>query len=859
MNFNPLHHPVIYQQSLRIPPASLAEHVPFVLFLVSILRPRLVVEAGTQGNGARGMFGIPFENPATGTRHYVVSDNDNETTGTPQFADRTVDLLQIDGLRAVEAVKRDFDAWLPKVSEHGIVLLHGINADASASGGKQLWAELKSRYLHFEFLHGNGLGMVATGTVAAPELKDFFDASELEGEQIRAFFSGLGEQNKELQAYRELQAYHQQREQYYAWREKEFAETATTLKQQNARNEEAWHELQSQLTTITASRGWQLLLLLWRMRRQIAPENTARQRLLQWAIRIARFAVSRMLPGGTASRQLSEYNEWIAQNEAGAEELAQQKAASEKFAYRPLISFITPVYNTPPRLLEEMIQSVLDQTYTHWQLCLADGNSANEETRAVLQKWANKDSRVVIRHLEQNLGISGNSNAALAMAEGEFIALLDHDDLLAPFALHEVVKLLNKQPELDFIYSDRDLVSEDSKQRFGAFFKPGWSPEIMLAANYLCHLCVIRRKLAEKVGGFNAATDGAQDWDFFLRIMECTNRFAHIPQVLYHWRQWSNSAASGISAKPYAIAAQKRAVREHLQRQGLAADTEIYPGGFVRATWPISGNTRVSVIILAENNLARPTACLESLLKHTGYRNFEVLVARREGEAMASLNSFRELAPDIPLTLVTYQQASSFPAAYNFAAQQATGDLLLFLSATNEIAGGGWLEEMVRWAEFPGVGVVGAKLVEADGKIKHTGILLGQDGLASYPMAGNLEGHYDTFGSTEWYRNWQAVAGDCLLIKKQLFQQLGGFDEGSANSDLALCLNAHASGWRVVYTPYAKLKHSGPLRRHFVKDGQAQAEFLVQPGRVGDPFFNPNLLLAGPVIKLKNKRGGDAS
>ena len=193
MNFNPLHHPIIYHQSLQISPAPQAEHLPFVLFLISILRPQLLVEVGTQANGSRGISGITFENLAADARHYVVSDNDNETTSTPSFADSTVDLLQLDGLRSPETVKRDFDTWLPKLSRHGIVLLHGINADEIESGGKQLWADLKSRYLHFEFLHGNGLGMLATGTVAAPELKDFFDASEREVEQIRVFFSALGE------------------------------------------------------------------------------------------------------------------------------------------------------------------------------------------------------------------------------------------------------------------------------------------------------------------------------------------------------------------------------------------------------------------------------------------------------------------------------------------------------------------------------------------------------------------------------------------------------------------------------------------------------------------------------------------
>ncbi len=840
MNFNPLHHPVIYNQ----PPLDAAsasawcEHLPFSMFLMSVLRPRVLVELGS----VPGALSQVAQILATGTQCHSIDAEQKNETYLAQFADGTVDLLNIDILPTTEAVKYHFETWLPKISSDSVVLIHGINT--KESGIQEAWELLKSKYPHFEFTHGQGLGILAIGGIAAPELQEFFSASQADIETIRSFFFRMGEHNQEHYAYQAL------RDQYHNKRESEFAKTAAKLKQDNSNSEEGWRTLQNQLDMIVSSRGWRLLQLLWAVSRRFAPRDTTMHRGLEVLINVVQriFAHSAIFAGKFI--RLSEYAQWVAQNEPRAEQLRRQRLEAERLAYQPLISIITPIYNTPPRLLEEMIRSVVGQTYGHWQLCLADGNSTNEKTKVVLQKWANKDQRVKVSYLEQNLGISGNSNAARRLAEGEFIALLDHDDLLAPFALYEVAKLLNERPETDFIYSDRDMVSEDSAQRFAPFFKPGWSPEIMLAANYLCHLCVIRKRMADEAGEFNPATDGAQDWDFFLRVMERTDRVAHIPKVLYHWRQWSNSSASGIAAKPYAVAAQKRAVREHLQRRGLEAETAVFPGGVLRATWPISGKTKVSIIILTDEEDVQAVINLEMLLGSTGYRNFELLLACPNGAAQMPIGYLREVAPDIPIRLVTHEPTTLPSVVYNMTAGQATGELLLFLNAASETIRSGWLEEMVRWAEVPGVGVAGAKLVDADGIVRHVGVAVGVNGLAGYPLSGLPENSFSIFGSTEWYRNWSAVGGDCLMIGKELFWQLGGFDEDAAHSDLELCLKAQAAGLRVVYTPHAKLRHTGALRRHFANNAQAPGQLLMRASEACDPFYSPNLSTEATIPQL---------
>jgi len=269
------------------------------------------------------------------------------------------------------------------------------------------------------------------------------------------------------------------------------------------------------------------------------------------------------------SISVEAYQAWLAENEPGSDELAQQRQTAGTFTYRPLISIVTPVYNPSPQALREALESVLAQTYEHWELCVVDGNSSVPGVRETLREFASRDQRICVMFLEENLGIAGNSNAAMQLAHGEFVALLDHDDVLAPFALFETARLLNENSDWDFIYSDHDVLASHGNIRSRPLFKPDWSPEIMLSANYLTHLTVVRAAVLRGVGGFDPETDGAQDWDLFLRITEATQRVAHIPKMLYHWRDAAGSTAVNIWAKPYAPDMQLRVIEKHLTRCGL--------------------------------------------------------------------------------------------------------------------------------------------------------------------------------------------------------------------------------------------------------------------------------------------------
>jgi glycosyltransferase involved in cell wall biosynthesis len=288
-------------------------------------------------------------------------------------------------------------------------------------------------------------------------------------------------------------------------------------------------------------------------------------KLKSWSAR-QKSAIQRV---STSQLRSDDYDAWIARYEPGPTELTRQAEAAKSFVYHPLISIITPVYNPVPEVLRSTIDSVLAQTYLDWELCIADGGSDIPEIREVLREYARRDSRIRPVLLDQNLGISGNSNAALQSVQGEFIALLDHDDILAPFALFEVAQKLNQDPELDLIYSDFDLLTNDGAHRYQPLFKPDWSPEIMFSACYITHLTVIRTKMISRVGGFDPQVDGAQDWDLFLRVSEQTHKVAHIPKILYHWRTAGHSTAEDIWAKPYAPIAQVRVIIGHLARLGL--------------------------------------------------------------------------------------------------------------------------------------------------------------------------------------------------------------------------------------------------------------------------------------------------
>jgi GT2 family glycosyltransferase len=542
------------------------------------------------------------------------------------------------------------------------------------------------------------------------------------------------------------------------------------------------------------------------------------------------------------------YQVWIANTEPDAQELARQRQQAETLTLQPLISFITPVYNPPPQVLRATLESVLAQTYGRWELCLADGGSADPQVQAILDEFARRDPRIRVERLESNLGISGNSNRALAMARGEFIALLDHDDLLAPDMLWEVVRLLNTAPDADILYFDEDHITEDGAVRHLPMLKPdSWSPELLLSTNYLMH-SVLRRALVEAVGGFDPAMDGTQDWDLLLRCTEQTDRVLHIPRVLYHWRQVPGSAASGVR-KPGTFERQLRCVEAHLKRQGIAEPQASFPlPGFVRVVWPAQG-AKVSIIIPTKDKVKYLRKCVDSILERTAYPDYEVLLVDSGSSQPETREYYAALRQEPRVRLLDFPPPFNYSAANNFGANQATGSLLLFLNNDIEILEPDWLEELARWAERPESGAVGAKLLYADDTIQHAGVVMGMEGIASHVFWDMPEHACGLFGCLDWYRNYMAVTGACMLMRREVFEAVGGFDENYVLvfSDVKICLDIIKQGYRNIYTPFARLRHyegasrAASIPPHDLLRAYTELRAYVE---TGDPYFNPNLSYA---------------
>jgi GT2 family glycosyltransferase len=541
------------------------------------------------------------------------------------------------------------------------------------------------------------------------------------------------------------------------------------------------------------------------------------------------------------------YKRWIELNEPDPARLILQTKTAAKLAYTPLISILVPVYNPPLPILQQALTSVLAQTYAYWELCLVDGASTLPGVRDLLVHFSELDNRVHLKLLEENLGISGNSNQALDMAQGEFTAFLDQDDILAPFALFEIAQALNQDRSLDLLYSDHDLLEFDNSRRKQPLFKPDWSPEIMLSANYITHLTVVRTSLLRVVGGFDAELDGAQDWDLFLKISERTAKIAHIPKILYHWRDSRDSTASNIWAKDYAPAAQLRAIKAHLTRLGLSGVQAFFDSsGYIRVQWKFDRRKKVSIIIPSNGANPMLERCVHSILKGTDYPNFEIVIVNNGLKRPEEYPYYRNISAEEQVSVIHDDRPFNYSAVNNLGAQHASGELFLFLNNDTEIFAQDWLDELVMWAQREPVGIVGAKLLHPDGSIQHAGVIIGLTGFAGHVFGGQAEFQWTSFGLAEWYRDYKAVTAACMLIPRDVFEQLGGFDETFilCGSDVEICLRAARSGWRIVYNPFARLRHlEGATRAGEVpaQDFRVSYAHYLPTLRSGDPYFNPNL------------------
>ena len=639
-----------------------------------------------------------------------------------------------------------------------------------------------------------------------------------------------------------------------------------------ARRTELLEQRTAELANVKAGKAFQFAHGVQKLLNRFFPIHTRRRAVVRNAAKSVSGAVGwavgkRVARNGPPpeQRHLSEaappdeYRRWIARHEPKAADLDRQRA--HRFPRTPVVSVVVPVFNPPAAFLDAMVKSVLAQTYPHWELCLADASTA-PHVRPVLEAFTRQDRRVKVQFLPDNRGIAGNSNAALEMATGEYVALLDHDDTLAPFALYEVAVAINADPDADFLYSDEDKL-DTAGERVEPNFMPDWSPDTLRSRNYICHLTVVRRELVTRVGGFRAGFDGAQDYDLVLRATEQARRVVHIPAVLYHWRMHAASTASNKGSKNYAFENGKRAVAEHLARLGI--DASVHDGPILGTYHPIyhlRTQPLVSVVIPNKDHPDVLARCLDSLAK-SSYANYEVLVVENGSTRPETHAYYSEIRRQPHVRILEWAKPFNYAAVNNFAANQARGELLLFLNNDIEAINPDWLEELVKLAVQPGVGAVGAKLYYADDTIQHAGIVVGMGGVAGHSHLNfprTAAGHGQRLLYTQ---NVAAVTGACLLMPRAVFTDVGGFDEGFvlAFNDVDLCLQVLAKGYRVVWTPGAELYHLESKTRGPEDTPEKQARFKREFDlfhakwgtflKSGDPYYSPHFRLDRPDFALK--------
>jgi GT2 family glycosyltransferase len=513
-------------------------------------------------------------------------------------------------------------------------------------------------------------------------------------------------------------------------------------------------------------------------------------------------------------------------------------------------SILTPVWNTDPDVLRQSIESVLHQTYPHWQLCLVNDASTRIETVHVLDHYARFDARIRVRHRRANGGISAASNDAIAMATGEYSALLDHDDLLALDALAAVAHEIQLDPSLDVIYSDEDKIDMDGNT-FGEYFKPGWSPELLFGQMVNGHLTVYRTSLMAAVGGFRPECMGSQDWDLALRITEGTDRIKHIPRLLYHWRQVPGSTSVDVQAKPYTITAARKAIGDALQRRGIRGHVEdSFIGGHFNVRYDIDPEPKVSAIIptaggrreVRGTDVRLVDACLRGLVDSTDYSDLEIVVVLSPGTNPNLRDELQEVVGERlanSLVFVAMQEPWTFSRAINLGASVARGELLLMLNDDVEPTDADWLRRLVELAVQPGVGAVGPKLLFEDGTIQHAGIV----GVGGNPVH-NVRRWQDGpgyFGELILTKNYLAVTGACLLTRATDFAAVGGMsDEFPINfNDVDYCLKLYRRGLRNVFEPQSVLYHYESSSRPPTVSVDEMARFTRRWGHVmgQDPYF----------------------
>lgn len=562
-------------------------------------------------------------------------------------------------------------------------------------------------------------------------------------------------------------------------------------------------------------------------------------------------------------REEIPYEIWLKKHLPTEEELIEQ--SHKIFEFMPKISIVVPVYKTPEIFLRQMIDSVLSQTYANLELCIADGSGLGETEESVvediLKEYSTKDSRLKYKILESNLGISGNTNAAISLAEGEFIGLLDHDDLLTPNALFEVVKALNTDKEIDVVYTDEDKVSMDLKEYFTPHFKPDFNIDLLRTNNYICHFFLVSSNIIQKAGGFRKEFDGSQDYDFILRCCELAGKIHHIPKILYHWRVHKNSVAENPSSKKYAFDAGKRAIEEHLKRVNVNAKVmPTFNLGFYRINYQVEKEAFISILIFNMDKVENLRKCLDSIRSKANYYNYEIVVIEDNSNKEETFNFIKQLENQDNIRVIAWDYVSSL---YNFGMSQTKGEFVIIISNQTRVITDNWLRELLGNCQRNEVGITGAKLYYPDDTIQSAGTIVGLNGMMGSPFVKMPRAYSGYFHKASIQQNLSAVTSSCVMIKKEAFNKVGGFNQNLnlEFSLLDLCLRMRKSDYLVSYNPYVELYYYEDKIKDKQKSDRTEIRseneisFICSEWKdileCGDPYYNINLTLEKSDYSLK--------
>ncbi len=547
-----------------------------------------------------------------------------------------------------------------------------------------------------------------------------------------------------------------------------------------------------------------------------------------------------------------KYQVWIKNNEPTTEELELQRQT--KFEINPKFSIVIPMYNTPVNFFTELVDCLKAQTYSNWEMCLADGSpQKNEELDPIIKS----DERIKYVFLNENKGISGNTNEALKLATGDYILLVDHDDLIPVFCLYELAKTINKNPEAEFIYTDEDKIEGTKDKRCDPHFKPDFAIDTLRSNNYITHLSVFKKELMDKLGGFRDKYNGAQDFDIIIRATENTKNIIHIPKVLYHWRVHPNSTAMVADAKPYAYEAGIKVIEDHLERQGLEA--KVTHGGDIpgvyEVEYKVKGNPKVSIIIPNKDSVKLLRNCINSILKLTTYKNYEIVVVENNSTEAKTFDYYETIQKLEKVRVIKYpEKGFNYSKIINFGVKNCEdSEFVVQLNSDTELLTNNWLEKFIGFAQREDVGAVGARLYYEDKSIQHAGIGVGICDLAANLLTNTPRNFHAYFGRECLTQDLSAVTGACLFSRRSIYEEVGYMDEENfavAFNDVDFCLKIRQKGYLIVYNPYVEFMHYESKTRGYEDTPEKKERFARESNNfrtkwrkvldAGDPYSNIN-------------------